>query len=112
MSKAFPSVALACTFALALVACFPKSGPVPGPVSPEATQAAALKWPGTTQASLAEGRQLFSAHCSQCHGYPDVNAKSEGEWPGIVDDMAKKAKLDAAQKDKVLHFVLASRSQP
>lgn len=111
MKKAFPFAALGC-IALALVACFPKSGPVPGPVSPEMAQAAINKWPGTTESSLAEGRQLFTARCNKCHGYPDVNAKAEGEWPHILDEMAEKAKLDGAQKNKVLHFVLASRMQP
>lgn len=95
---------------VALAACFPKSGPTPGPVSPEEVKAAAVKWPGVTEPQLAEGRQLFIERCNSCHGYPDVNAKEEGEWPSIMDRMAKKAKLDAGQKTRVLHFILASRS--
>lgn len=98
--------------ALAVAACFPKAGPVPGPVSPEEMRAASVKWPGVTEAQLTEGRQLFVDHCNKCHGYPDVNAKEEGEWPHILDEMAEKAKLDGGQKKKVLYFVLASRAQP
>jgi cytochrome c5 len=98
--------------AVALVACFPKAGPVPGPVTPEAAKAAANKYPGTTEAQLTQGRELFTQNCNKCHGYPDVNAKEEGEWPHILDEMAGKAKLDGGQKNAVLHFVLASRTAP
>lgn len=97
---------------MALAACFPKSGPVPGPVTGDAAKAASSKWPGATETSLAEGRQIFTDHCNKCHGYPDVNAKEEGEWPHILDEMAGKAKLTPAEKNKVLLFVQASRSQP
>ena len=97
---------------LVLGACFPKSAPVPGPVTAEAAKSASAKYPGVTESELAEGRTLFTANCNKCHNYPDVNSKHEGEWPHILDEMAQKAKLSNADRDKVLHFVLASRSEP
>lgn len=97
---------------LMAVACgFPKSGPVPGPVSPTSAASAATKWPGTTEQSLEAGRTTFTAKCNACHSHPDVKAISEEKWPGILDEMAKKADLTPAQKSDVLHFVITARSE-
>lgn len=86
-----------------LVGCgYPKSGPVPATPGGEASS----NWP-----DAAEGRTLFVANCNKCHGHPDVHAESDAEWPSIVERMAKKAELDAAQRDKVLHFIQAARAQ-
>lgn len=93
-----------CAVTLALAGCgYPKSAPVPAAPGP----AASAQWP-----DAAEGRQLFVANCNKCHGYPDVRSEPEAEWPSIIERMAKKAELDAAQRDKVLHFVQAARTQP
>ena len=38
-------------------------------------------------------------------------SETDAEWPGIIEEMGEKAKLDARQKQDVLHFVLAARQQ-
>ena len=89
--------------AAVLVGCgYPKSAPVPAVPGGETSS----NWP-----DAAEGRTLFVANCNKCHAHPDVHSESDAEWPSIVQRMAKKADLDAAQGEKVLHFVLAARSQ-
>jgi hypothetical protein len=96
-----------------LTACgFPKTGPVPGAVSPAEVTAATAKWPNATEAQLTSGRDAFVARCNHCHGYPDVGSVPEGEWPAIIDRMGNKASLDASQKDAVLRFILVARSTP
>jgi cytochrome c5 len=96
-------------FGLLGAACFPKAGPAPGVVSADRVTWASTKWPGVTAASLTAGHDKFIAKCNGCHGYPDLGATSEGEWPSIVDRMAKKAGLAPAERDDVLHYVLAAR---
>jgi hypothetical protein len=95
---------------LTAVGCYPKPGPAPGPVSASAVTRASTQWPGVTGPSLSAGRDIFLAHCNACHDYPDLTAISDDRWPGILESMAKKAKLSTDQRDEVLHFVLASRS--
>lgn len=107
------SVALVAASLLAvLAACgYPKAGAVPPPVTGDAAKAATAKWPDATEASLAEGRELFVGKCNACHEHPDVNAITAGKWPEIVKEMGEKARLDAKQSDLVLRFVLAARAK-
>jgi hypothetical protein len=91
--------------------CFPKTAAAPGPVSANGVTWASTRWPGVTAGALSAGRDHFVAKCSGCHGYPDLAAIQEGEWPTIVERMAKKAGLGAEERDAVLHFVLASRAE-
>lgn len=90
-------------------ACYPKAAPPPGSISPTSVSWAAAKWPGTTEASLAAGKETFLAKCNNCHGYPDFAAIDDEKWPSIVERMGKKADLDKAKSDAVLHYVLASK---
>jgi mono/diheme cytochrome c family protein len=100
---------LACLF---LSACFPKAGTVPGPLSAAALESAQARWPGTSAEELEQGRQLFLNHCDSCHSLPDRAAYSEAEWPGLVRRMGKKADLKEAERELVLRFILANRSEP
>ncbi len=98
--------------ALLAVACgFPKSAPPPPVASPAALDAARLRWPDTTEAQLAEGRDLFVAKCDACHGHPDVVAIPLTRWPSILERMGKKASLDEKQTESVLRYVSAVRAQ-
>jgi hypothetical protein len=91
--------------------CYPKVAPPPGALSASTVASASTRWPGVTASSLSRGRDLFVAHCNACHGYPDLAVISDERWPGILDKMAKKAGLGPEDRDAVLHFVLASRSE-
>lgn len=106
MRKLVISIAVA-----GLTACgFPKSGPAPGPLAPDAAAAAQQRWPGTTAAQLEEGRTLFVAKCNGCHDYPDMHAIPESRWPDVVTKkMGPNAKLSPEQTTEVLHFILASQ---
>jgi len=98
---------------LASLACgFPKSGPVPGPVSAETVTAAKAKNLQASEATLTQGRELFVAKCNNCHGHPDVNYKTEAQWPEVVKRMSSKADLDQKQGDAVLQFILANHQNP
>ncbi len=91
--------------------CYPKVAPPPGALSADSAASASRRWPGVTASSLSRGHDLFLAHCNACHGYPDLAAIADERWPGILEKMAKKAGLGPEERDAVLHFVLASRSE-
>jgi mono/diheme cytochrome c family protein len=91
--------------------CYPKVAPPPGALSPSSVNSASSRWPGVSASSLSRGHDLFLANCDQCHGYPDLVAIADERWPHIVEKMGDKAHLSAEEKDAVLHFVLASRSE-
>ncbi len=98
-------------FLLLTAACgYPKTGTVPGPVTPAAEATAATRWPGTTPEALRNGRELFTAKCDDCHGHPDITAIADDRWPGILGRMGKKAKLTEPQTQDVLRFILAARA--
>jgi hypothetical protein len=52
----------------------------------------------------------MSERCARCHAFPNVVREDEQEWPHIMDEMAKKAKLDSVQKQQVTRFVIAWRA--
>ena len=100
-------------FAVGLVGagCYPKAGSAPAALSANAVASASARWPGVTESSLSAGRGLFLAKCNGCHGYPDLAAIPDDRWPSILEKMAKKSRLGAEERDEVLHYVLAARSE-
>ncbi|HEY2513830.1 MAG TPA: hypothetical protein VGI39_23340 [Polyangiaceae bacterium] len=99
--------------ALSATGCFwyPKGAAAPPPLSAGSVSAASARWPGTTAESLAAGRDLFLAKCNNCHDYPDLGSVAEDKWPGTIEKMGQKANLGNEQREQVLHFVLAARSE-
>jgi cytochrome c5 len=106
VSKPLALFALIC-----VAACYPKGAPPPAAPSAAAVTWASTRWPNETAASLAHGRELFVAKCNACHDHPDLGAIADDRWPHIVDRMGGKAHLAPADRDAVLHFILASRSE-
>ncbi len=98
---------LAGAAALVLGAC--GASAVVHPTAKDAEWASA-KWPGTTVDELETGRALYTSKCVGCHRLPDPNAKTPEQWPTVVDEMAERAKLTAADRDLMLRY-LSSASE-
>lgn len=107
--RIWAAVVPAAALAISATACYPKAGEVPPPPTPADAQRASAKWPDATEETLALGRGVFASKCNACHAHPDVKAIPEDKWPGIVDRMAKEAKLDDKQKIATLRFILVAR---
>ena len=91
-----------------LAGCGASAGPVP--VVPSDQKWASEHWPGTTLADLTRGHDVFVSRCSSCHGLPRPEVKSPEEWTSVLDEMAARAKLSAADRDLVNRY-LSSASQ-
>ena len=42
----------------------------------------------------SEGKSLFREKCAKCHAYKLPETRTAEKWPGIVDRMAKKSKIN------------------
>jgi cytochrome c5 len=78
-------------------------------LSADLKASAEARYPGVAVADILEGQKLYYSKCGKCHGLPEVESQTEAKWPEWMDDMAPKANLDAAQKEKTLKYVLSAR---
>lgn len=84
-----------------------------GIFAPEEEQVTAIqiKYPGTTLAVLNEGYAVYKgASCIECHNPKGIYKISEDKWPRIIENMGKKAKLSATQKDALTKYVFAIKA--
>lgn len=64
-----------------------------------------------TMEKLKEGHELYtSGACINCHNAKNIYRYPVGQWIGIIDDMAQKARITDAQKDAVTKYVLAIKA--
>jgi hypothetical protein len=78
--------------------------------TPQDTMLLASRWPGTTVKDLERGRKLYVRRCSGCHHLFLPRAFPKEKWPGLVDDMAQKARLDPGDRDDLVRFLVAVAS--
>jgi len=78
-------------------------------------QAAPPAAPATAPAPLADGKSLFEAKCSVCHGIDRATARTEtkGKWAEIVKSMqSKKADwISDADASKIVDFLAAEHGK-
>jgi hypothetical protein len=79
------------------------------PVTPEI--AAAIKGRPVDVATLRKGRTLLVHRCIECHTLPPLWHYKIDDWPGIVNSMAHRASLKPAERDAIISYILAVRSQ-
>ena len=94
----------------ALAACYAEA--MPTPLTAAQVESAQRRWPDTTEANLARGRDLYVAKCNACHGYPNLQAIDETRWPKILQVMGPRATLDQKQVDSVMRYVVSVRVVP
>ena len=73
--------------------------------------AAAKRGEHVKLATLHEGRALFVGRCIECHTLPAIWRYSADDWPEIVDRMAHRSSLKPAERDAIVAYIRAVRSQ-
>jgi len=96
---------LAALLILAAVGC--GGSAVPHPTEAHLARARA-RWPDTTTASLERGRALYVARCSGCHPLHPPGTQPAARWAVVLDQMAPRAKLSAAERELVLRYLSAT----
>ena len=60
------------------------------------------------ESDIAAGHQLYDQNCNKCHRLFLPDEFKEKRWDRILDEMAPKARLNDAEKQKVLAYVKAN----
>ncbi len=108
---AVPALAIRCGLAFvgaAVLAACTASLVHPGAAD---AQLAATRWPGTTVAQLEQGRAAYVANCSRCHALHVPEEYPASDWPALVDAMADRAKLGAADREAIVRFLVTTSAR-
>ena len=62
-------------------------------------------------ALLRKGRTLLVHRCIECHTLPPLWHYKIEDWPEIVNSMSHRASLKPADRDAIVAYILAVRSQ-
>jgi hypothetical protein len=73
--------------------------------------AAAKKGQHVDLAILREGRKLFVHRCIECHTLPPLWHYRAEDWPEIVNSMSHRASLKPTEREAIVAYILAVRSQ-
>lgn len=79
------------------------------PVTPQ--MAATKKGQPADIAMLRKGRTLLVHRCIECHTLPPLWHNKIEDWPGMVNSMAHRANLKPQERDAIIAYILAVRSQ-
>lgn len=93
--------------ALALTGCVSIPAPTPLDVA-----RAAQKGRSITLEALDAGRSSYLARCGSCHQLYAPSAQPPSAWPGVVEDMQARAKLDAAQRAEITDYLVTLAEAP
>ena len=81
-------------------------------VPPATSQmAAATKGRPVDVALLQKGRTLLVHRCIECHTLPPLWHYKIEDWPEIVNSMSHRASLKPADRDAIVAYIIAVRSQ-
>lgn len=64
---------------------------------------------GATRETLEAGRRLYTTRCTECHVARPILDYPGEEWVGIVDKMAERSGLSAADRRELLGYLLVER---
>ena len=65
------------------------------------------KFADLTKDNLIKGRSIYYDACVHCHEPKNISEFSLDEFSGILNNMARKAKLTPEEKDAVLRYAVA-----
>ncbi len=74
-------------------------------VTPDDARRAEERWPGTTQASLEQGRQKYIDRCGGCHSLHLPAEFTDAEWKRAVNEMQGRAKVGPEEKELILKYL-------
>jgi hypothetical protein len=77
-----------------------------GGMSPPAATALDASRANIALADLQSGRKLLITKCGSCHRPPLPTEHSRSEWPGKLDDMSERSRLDVMQRQQIEQYLV------
>ena len=71
----------------------------------------AVRAVGLSPQEAANARQIYLFRCAKCHRFYDPAAYEQGEWAHWMQKMSKKAHLTSPEKDSLIKYLDAYRSE-
>jgi cytochrome c5 len=96
-------------FASAILVCCKSTAPLPLTPGPQDEAIAKTKWSDADLTQLNTGYKLYNENCGKCHVLHNPTEYDESRWTKIVPWMGKKANLQEADQQLILHYLLAKR---
>jgi hypothetical protein len=109
-SNADPSVSKTTTVSASTPASVKPANGVYAPGTAE-VNAIILQHADVTLEKLTLGYTIYSkGECTSCHMANNIYRYTEVQWTSLLDDMAMRARISAAQKDAVYKYILAIKA--
>lgn len=80
--------------------------------APPKIKAAIYAADGTVQADTVQGKTIFIARCSRCHGLPQPASYAVNKWENILMLMIPRSRIDTINAVHVRAYVLAHALKP
>jgi hypothetical protein len=77
--------------------------------SPPVTAAFLTAAGGGDAKALAEGHNLYSNRCTQCHDLELIDSRTVSSWERTVAGMARRAGVNAEQQQRILDYITAAQ---
>ena len=58
--------------------------------------------------AIASGKTIYQASCTRCHALKNVGSFTAQTWDGILNAMAKRAKLSEEETNQVAAYIKAN----
>jgi cytochrome c5 len=99
---------------VAFFGCQQKSVPVitARKTAPLKLQASVYAAAGTVQVDTVQGKTIFMARCSRCHGLPQPASYTINKWENILMLMIPRSRIDTVNAVHVRAYVLAHALKP
>jgi hypothetical protein len=79
---------------------------------PRDVEVARQRWPEVSLAQLEEGRDTYVRRCAGCHSLVLPQKLAPDAWPKAVAKMGERAKIDEAERQQILRFVMTLAERP
>src|ERR1051326_2297509 len=96
-------------FILAILFCCKSTSNISLVPDQKDEEAAKKKWSDADLAQLNAGYKIYNDKCQSCHELHKPTEYNEAKWTKIVPWMGKKANVNEADQQLILHYLLAKR---
>ena len=101
------SIIASLLFAVVLFSCSPKTAPTTAATTTTTTTTVTTTTPPVRMetAAVTAGKSIYVTKCTRCHEAKPMGNWTAQQWVPILDNMARRARLDDTEKSNVQAYV-------